>query len=93
MNPKYQKYRKHLEGYGLTEAQEEALIHTVYGIMGSFVDRAFGDDPVQQIDITPANDDSQPVRDRVSSRKPSPTAQFKIVARSPAPPKDEDHDE
>ncbi len=42
-----EKYRKHVEVFGLSEEQEDELIHALCNIMKSAVDRAFGDDPVQ----------------------------------------------
>ena len=43
------KYRRHLDRYDISEAKKTELIKAVCLIMQSFVDRAFGDDPVQQI--------------------------------------------
>ena len=37
-----QKYRKHLDGFDLTEAEKADLIHSLWTIMESFADRAFG---------------------------------------------------
>ena len=48
MPPDLEKYRKHVERFDLSEEQKVELIHTVWTIMESFVDRAFGIDPVQQ---------------------------------------------
>ena len=42
-----QKYRKHVEAFDLTDHQKDELIRVVQSIMQNFVDRAFGDDPVQ----------------------------------------------
>lgn len=42
-----QKYRKHVEGFDLTDQEKDELIRVVRRIMQNFVDRAFGDDPVQ----------------------------------------------
>lgn len=46
--PDLDKYRHHVAHFDLTEAQKTELLLTVWRIMQSFVDRAFGDDPVQQ---------------------------------------------
>lgn len=42
-----QKYRRHVEGFDLTDQEKDNLIRVVQSIMQNFVDRAFGDDPVQ----------------------------------------------
>ena len=46
--PDIDKYRRHVEGFDLSDDQKAELIHTVWAIMESFVDRAFGIDSVQQ---------------------------------------------
>lgn len=46
--PDLGKYRRHVEHFDLTDAQKADLLLAVWRIMQSFVDRAFGDDPVQQ---------------------------------------------
>ena len=43
-----QRYLKHLDTLDISENQKLELLKTLWVIMGSFVDRAFGDDPVQQ---------------------------------------------
>ncbi len=43
-----EKYRKYVEGFDLTEEQKTELIKSVWTIMESFVDRAFGLHPAQQ---------------------------------------------
>lgn len=42
-----QKYRKHVEKFDLSDQEKDELICVVQSIMQNFVDRAFGDDPVQ----------------------------------------------
>lgn len=49
MGPDFEKYRPLLDEFDLNEGQKDELIAAVWSIMGSFVDRAFGDDPVQQV--------------------------------------------
>jgi hypothetical protein len=41
------RYRHHVAHMGMTPAQEHDVLDAVWRIMRSFVDRAFGDDPVQ----------------------------------------------
>lgn len=45
--PDLDRYRHHVDHFDLTETQKTDLLLTVWRIMQSFVDRAFGDDPVQ----------------------------------------------
>lgn len=42
-----EKYRCHLQTLDLTQDRKDELIHIVYRIVESFVDRAFGIHPVQ----------------------------------------------
>lgn len=42
------RYRRHVEHLDLPDAQKDELLLALWRIMESFVDRAFGDDPVQQ---------------------------------------------
>lgn len=49
MSPDIEKYRRFVERFDLAEEAKAELIHTVWRIMESFVDRAFERDPVQQI--------------------------------------------
>ena len=48
MKPDIEKYRQYVDHFNLSEAQKIDLINTVWRIMQSFTDRAFGIDPVQQ---------------------------------------------
>ena len=41
------KYRKYIDGFDLKEEQKVELLKTVWSIMESFVDKAFGMHPVQ----------------------------------------------
>lgn len=45
-----QRYRVHITHLGLTPAREAEVLVAIWQMMGSFVDRAFGDDPVQHVD-------------------------------------------
>lgn len=42
-----EKYRRHVAHLDLPEERKTELLAAVWAIMGSFVDRAFGDDPAQ----------------------------------------------
>lgn len=42
-------YRRHLDHLDIPDEAKSALLAAVWQIMGSFVDRAFGDDPVQHL--------------------------------------------
>ena len=48
MEPDLEKYRRYVAHFDLTQSEKDELIHFIYRSMGGFVDRAFGDDPVQQ---------------------------------------------
>ena len=43
------RYRHHLDGLDLSDAQKNDLMHAVNTIMVSFVERAFGDAPEQRL--------------------------------------------
>tara|TARA_R110001599_G_scaffold182328_1_gene375294 strand:- start:1507 stop:1779 length:273 start_codon:yes stop_codon:yes gene_type:complete len=42
-----EKYRRHVQSIDLPQDRKDELIHTIYAILQSFVDRAFGVHPVQ----------------------------------------------
>ncbi|MCM2396148.1 hypothetical protein NBH19_08655 [Rhizobium sp. S95] len=56
------KYRQHVAHLDMPEDRKTELLLSLYTIMRSFVDRAFGDDPVQQcrshVDETQAKDET-----------------------------------
>ena len=57
MPPDLDKYRRFVDGYDLDETQKTELIHTLWTIMESFADQAFGLHPAQQVPATrPAGD-------------------------------------
>lgn len=60
---KLEKYRPYLEGYDLTEEQEAELIRTLWTIMESFVDQAFGEHPAQQ-----SRSSAKPSREKSAER-------------------------
>lgn len=47
VRPNIEDYRKYVDQFDISEEQKIELIHTVWSIMESFVDRAFGQDSVQ----------------------------------------------
>lgn len=47
MQPDIQKYRHYVDRFDLSEEQKLELIHSIWIIMQSFVDKAFGMHPVQ----------------------------------------------
>ncbi|SMC78003.1 hypothetical protein SAMN05880593_106246 [Rhizobium sp. RU36D] len=57
-----EKYRRHVDHLDMPEDRKTELLLSLYTIMRSFVDRAFGDDPVQQarshVDETRAKDET-----------------------------------
>ena len=48
MTPNFNKYRQYIDGFNLTETQKRELVQTVWSMMESFVDKAWGMHPVQQ---------------------------------------------
>lgn len=67
-----EKYRRHVAHLDLPEERKTELLAAVWAIMGSFVDRAFGDDPAQ-LCLAPAG--QNPAEDEIldSSMVPSPS--------------------
>ena len=74
------RYRSHVVHLNLAPEREAELLVTVWHIMENFVDRAFGDDPVQHVHemrvmdedgpavmVGSGNTQSQPYDDRLSS--------------------------
>ncbi len=45
--PDLEKYRRHVAHFDLPEEEKTELLRTIWNIMQSFVDRAFGEDAVQ----------------------------------------------
>ncbi len=76
MRPDLQTYLPYVEEFDVTEEQKAELIHTVWWIMESFVDRAFGLDPVQQASAPLALPDSREPPGRLLSEGDSFTHQF-----------------
>jgi hypothetical protein len=75
MQPDYEDYWADLDGYELSDEEKRQLIHTLWTMMESFVDSAFGVHPVQQaIKARPAGD-SNPPRVAIESKKQQPRKQ------------------
>ncbi len=53
-----EKYRAYLDGLNLDAAQQAALIHSLWDVMESFADRAFGLHPAQQVPAMEREEDS-----------------------------------
>lgn len=69
MQPDYEDYWTDLDGYDLSDDEKRQLIHTLWTMMESFVDSAFGVHPVQQaITARPAGDSNSP-RSAIESKK------------------------
>ena len=81
MTPDLEKYRRYVDRFDLTEAQKAELIHTVWSIMESFVDRAFGIDSVQQIRPSLAKDDPKRMGNRLDSEQRLLTNHFEQAAQ------------
>jgi hypothetical protein len=48
MAPDIEKYRQFVDGFDLSEEEKIELIHTIWNVMESFADRAFGLNSAQQ---------------------------------------------
>jgi hypothetical protein len=89
------RYRSHLVHLNLAPEREAELLATIWHMMGSFVDLAFGDDPVQHVHEMRVMDDgrsmvmlgsnkiqTQNQADRLSSAFVSPAAGRRKKERS-----------
>ena len=75
------KYWKYVDDFDLTKQQKIELLKTVWSIMESFADRAFGLHPVQQCR------DHSPEKDLQSPRKSVESNHFsKLTRNEQAPP-------
>lgn len=68
MQPDYEDYWADLDGYDLSDEEKRQLIHTLWTMMESFVDSAFGVHPVQQATKARAAKDSHPPRAAIESK-------------------------
>lgn len=75
-----EKYRKYVDRFDITEAQKVELIHTLWSIMESFVDRAFGVDPVQLCRKETLAQNRKRRSNGVRLPKPSVAARFGLAA-------------
>lgn len=71
-----EKYRAYVDQFDLSETQKAELIHTVWAIMESFVDHAFGIDPVQQCLEVQARSDSPANRNNLDSSDQAVSKEF-----------------
>ncbi|WP_346894784.1 hypothetical protein [uncultured Roseibium sp.] len=72
MSPDMETLRRYVEGFDLPEDKKIDLIHTVWRIAESFVDRAFGDDPVQHCLELKAEKRANPPKDMVRFENKQP---------------------
>jgi hypothetical protein len=66
MQPDIEKYMHHFDEYDMTYDEKVEYIHSIWGIMGAFVDLAFGMHPLQQVPVSKLGSTSDQVRDIVS---------------------------
>lgn len=71
MKPDIEAYRKYVDHFDIPEEQKIEFIHTVWRMMESFVDRAFGEDSVQLSLASKAKNDGQESGTMLSSDKPN----------------------
>ena len=74
------KYRPYVDGFDLSEAQKDELIHTLWTIMEAFADQAFGLHPAQQIPASLMADDSTAEADGVDLDRISVSDPFEQAA-------------
>ena len=74
------KYRPYVDGFDLSEAQKDELIHTLWSIMEAFADQAFGLHPAQQIPAALSADDSPAQADGVDLNAISVAGPFEQAA-------------
>lgn len=92
MQAHLEKYRRHVDGFDLDEAQKEELIHTVWKIMEGFVDRAFATDTAQPCRSNGHNGNSIRAQERVASKPSDLRDQFDQADGSAGRRKDTDHE-
>lgn len=88
MPPDIEKYRRYVDGFDLSEERKVELIHTVWAIMESFVDRAFGLHPVQLCRSASPAGDSNAAADQIDSEVHSLDGEFRDAAGDSAGEKD-----
>lgn len=86
------RYRPFLKGFGLDEAQEAALIHSLWNIMESYADSAFGLHPAQQVPAVDIDSDSPAKADQVRSSHQIATQTFTQAAGDARHRKDTTHE-
>lgn len=89
MTPDIEKYRKYVDRFDLSEERKVELIHTVWAIMESFVDRAFGLDPVQQVNGVQMPEDAIVRQDSVNWKDHVVSREFGEAADTGSQRKDE----
>lgn len=88
LKPDVEKYRRYVDHFDISEKDKVELIHTVWRIMESFVDRAFGLDPVQQQRLLASAANSNDADDGLESKAPAAADAFERSA-NPSEEKDE----
>jgi hypothetical protein len=78
------KYRDHVAHLDMSEAAKDDLLNVVWRIMGNFVDRAFGDDPVQHVHETRARDEKR-IPPVVSSGNKHPDSKARLSSAFTSP--------
>ena len=67
MKPDIDAYRKYVDHFDIPEEQKIEFIHTIWRIMESFVDRAFGEDSAQVSMALKAEKDGRESRPMIES--------------------------
>jgi len=73
----FEKYRHHVDNFDLTQAQQDEVMATVWRMMASSVDQAFGTHPVQQCRGKNKTNSLQSQSHGVDSKHPTVKEKFK----------------
>ncbi len=92
MPPNMEKYRKYVDHFDISEKQKVELIHTLWTIMESFADQAFGLHPAQQVEGIAARIGETGDSNGVESKLRSISRSF-IDVVAPETPKEEKYNE
>lgn len=83
-SPDLAKYRQYVAHMGLPADEEQDLLVTIWRMMGSFVDRAHGDDPIQHVHEIAAKGDQRPLAVVTSGNTKTPDATLSSAFTLPA---------
>ncbi|WP_117316095.1 hypothetical protein [Chromatocurvus halotolerans] len=62
-----EKYRPYVDGFDLSQEQQDELLKAMWSMLETFVDRSFEEDPVQHLLGTASDSDGKSRNDEVDS--------------------------